>query len=359
MILRRLLLAIFVFPTLLLAQTGGVPRNIIIMIGDGMGVGQVTAGRTLKGTLALERFKTLGLLLTHAAGKDYITDSAAGATALSTGVKTYNGAIGVDPDTAALENVFERAKKGGKKTGIVVVCSITHATPACFVAHVPSRRMELEIAEQISRGSTDVLLGAGWGWFLPETMGGRRKDSKDLIDLMKKRGYVYASNESEFLNLKLQGKILGLFAENQPDSAQARRPSLREMTASALKALSKSDSGFVLMVEGSQIDWAGHDNKTEQILAEMADFDDAVDVAAQFAGQDGRTLVIVTADHETGGFSLIGGSLESKKVNGKFTTGGHTGVMVPLFAMGPGEEAFGGIQQNSNVGAMLLKLLQK
>lgn len=359
MTLRSLILALLMLQNVVLAQQEGIPRNIIIMIGDGMGVSQVTAGRTLKGTLALDEFKTLGLLLTHAVGKDYVTDSAAGATALSTGVKTYNGAIGLGPDSVAMENVLERARKRGKKTGVVVACSITHATPACFLAHVPSRNMQLEIAEQISQGFTDVLLGGGWGWFLPESMGGRRKDGKNLIDFMQKSGYVRVSNESEFNSLKLRGKILGLFAENQLDSAQARRPSLRDMTASALKVLAQADSGFVLVVEGSQIDWASHDHKTAQAMVEMADFDDAIDVAAQFAGQDGRTLVIVTADHETGGFSLVGGSLDSKTVTGKFTTGGHTAAMVPLFALGPGSARFGGIQQNSNVGALLLKFLQK
>ena len=358
----RGLILILLFQTgILFAQTKGVPRNIIIMIGDGMGVSQVTAGRTLKGALALDKFKTLGLLLTHAAGKDYITDSAAGATALATGVKTYNGAIGVDPDTAAVENVLERAKKRGKKTGVVVACSITHATPACFVAHVPLRRMELEIAEQISQGSTDVFLGGGWGWFLPESLGGRRKDRRNLIEDMEKRGYAYVANEAQFctLNPNVPGKVLGLFAENQVDSAQARKPSLREMTALALKSLSRSDSGFVLMVEGSQIDWASHDHNSDQIMVEMADFDDTIDEVVDFAKRDKRTLVIVTADHETGGYSLVGGSLESGTVTGKFTTGGHTAAMVPLFALGPGSARFAGIQQNSHVGALLLELLKQ
>jgi alkaline phosphatase len=360
MTIRRLVLLLCVQTGILFAQTNGIPRNIIIMIGDGMGIGQVTAGRTLKGSLALDKFKTVGLLLTHAAGKDYITDSAAGATALSTGVKTYNGAIGVNPDTVAVENVLERGKKKGKRTGVVVACSITHATPASFVAHVPLRGMQLEIAEQISRGVTDVFLGGGWGWFLPDSMGGRRKDGKNLISLMQKSGYKYVSKEGEFRNLRQHsGKILGLFAENQLDSAQARRPSLREMTATALKILSQSDSGFVLMVEGSQIDWASHDHKTNQIMVEMADFDDAIEEVVAFAGKDRQTLVIVTADHETGGFALAGGSLETKEVTGKFTTTGHSAAMVPLFASGPGSAQFAGIQQNSNVGSILLRLLRE
>jgi len=242
MTLRSLILALLVLQNVVLAQQEGIPRNIIIMIGDGMGVSQVTAGRTLKGTLALDEFKTLGLLLTHAVGKDYVTDSAAGATALSTGVKTYNGAIGVRPDATAVENVFERAKKHGKKTGLVATCSITHATPASFVAHVPSRAMELEIAEQIAAGSTDLLLGGGWGWFLPKSRGGRRTDERNLISLMQQKGYTYVSQDSEFRSVseKNSVKLLGLFAENHVGPAQERNPSLKEMTMLALKSLSSS-----------------------------------------------------------------------------------------------------------------------
>ncbi len=341
------------------AQTHQLPRNLVILIGDGMGVTQVTAGRTKKGTLELERFTTMGLLVTHAAGKDYITDSAAGATALSSGIKTYNGAIGVRPDSTPVETLFERAKKRGKKTGLVTVCSITHATPASFVSHVPSRTMQLEIAEQIAAGPTDICLGSGWGWFLPTAAGGRRTDGKNLLAAMRERGYTYVSTDERFRALaKEEGKVIGLFAENHVGTAQERKPSLKEMTKWALHSLARSESGFVLLVEGSQIDWAGHDNKSDQIMTEMADFDDAVGAVMDFAVDDGNTLVIVTADHETGGYSLNGGSLTERSVVGKFTTDGHTAAMVPLFAFGPQAVRFGGIRQNSEVGELLLHLLQ-
>jgi len=358
--MRKLLLLLSIPLGMLFTQTKTGPKNIIIMIGDGMGVSQVTAGRTAKGALALERFKILGLLLTHAAGKNYVTDSAAGATALSTGVKTYNGAIGMRPDTIAVENVFERARKHGKKTGLVAVCSVTHATPACFVAHVPLRSMELDIARQIAEGPTDIILGSGWGWFLPKSQGGKRTDDRNLISLMQKRGYTYVSRESEFHSLgeDESKRLLGLFAENHVGPAQDRRPSLKEMTALAIKSLASSKNGFVLMVEGSQIDWAGHDNNSNQVMLEMSDFDDAIGLARDFAEKDRQTLVIVTADHETGGYALISGSLEERRAEGKFTGGGHTAAMVPLFAYGPGSQDFGGIHQNSDVGVLLLKILQ-
>lgn len=337
-----------------------IPKNIILMIGDGMGISQVTAGRTYKGSLELDKFRTLGLLLTHAYGKYYVTDSAAGATALSSGVKTYNGAIGVGPDTTKVETALERAEKLGKKTGIVVSCSITHATPASFVAHVPNRAMQLEIAEQMSSADVDIYLGSGWGWFLPQSKGGRRTDGRDLVATMQKRGYVYVSSDSGFrsLDLTTSEKILGLFAKNHVPEAQKRVPSLVEMTAKAISFLSGSANGFFLMVEGSQIDWAGHDNKSDQIAVEMADFDDAIGEALRFAQQNPETLIIVTADHETGGYSLVGGSREKRQIEGKFIYGGHTAAMVPLFSTGPSAERFAGIQENSNVGKILLELLK-
>lgn len=336
-----------------------VPKNIILMIGDGMGVSHVTAAHTYKGRLELEKFKSVGLLLTHAYGKDYIVDSGAAATALSTGVKTFDGAIAVGPDSSKVETVLERAKKKGKKTGVVVVCSITHATPASFVAHVVSRAMQLEIAEQIADGENDLYLGSGWGWFLPSDLGGRRKDGKNLIQAMLSRGYTYVATDSAYrtVNVKDVKKLLGLFAENHVGAAQTRNPSLREMTKKALEFLSASKDGFFLMVEGSQIDWAAHDNKSDQVMIEMADFDDAIGEVVRFAEKDNQTLVIVTADHETGGYALNGGSLAEHKVVGGFTTKNHTAAMVPLFGMGPGAERFTGIQENTMVGRILIEFL--
>lgn len=356
----KLVVLLLILSIVAAAQTEKVPRNIILMIGDGMGVSHVTAARTYKGQLELEKFKHVGLLLTHAYGKDYITDSGAAATALSTGVKTFYGAIAVGPDSSIVETVLERAKKKGKKTGLVVVCSITHATPASFVAHVPSRRMELQIAEQIAAGETDLLLGGGWGWFLPVDLGGRRKDGKNLIQSMIQRGYVYVSSDSAYraLNLQSVNRLLGLFSENHVGNAQTRKPSLREMTKTALEFLSRGENGFFLMVEGSQIDWAGHDNNSDQIIIETADFDDAIGEVIRFAQKDNETLVIVTADHETGGYALHGGSLAERKVKGAFTTTHHTGSMVPLFAMGPGAERLTGIMDNTNVGKILMDLLR-
>ncbi len=356
----KVVVSLLVLSLVAVAQTHTVPRNIILMIGDGMGVSHVTAARTYKGTLELEKFKNLGLVLTHPGRKNYVIESAEAATAFSTGVKSFSGAIGVGSDSSRVETVLERAKKRGKKTGIVVVCSITHATPAAFLAHVPSRKMELEIAEQIASSEADLLLGSGWGWFMPINLGGRRKDGRNLIQEMMKKGYTYVSTYSSFrsLNLGQAKKLLGLFAENHVGNAQTRKPSLREMTKTALEFLSRQKSHFFLMVEGSQIDWAAHDNKSDQIMIETADFDDAVGEVVRFAEKDGHTLVIVTADHETGGYALNGGSLAERRVMGAFTTSDHTGAMVPLFAMGPGADRLTGIVDNTTVGRVLLEYLK-
>jgi alkaline phosphatase len=353
-----ILLILFVF--CLAPSTADLPQNIILMIGDGMGVAHVTAGRTAKGSLALDAFKTVGLVLTHAHGDDYITDSAASATAMATGATTYNGAIGVGPDSVARKTALERARETGRRTGVVVSCSITHATPAAFVAHVPFRAMELEIAEQIARSETDLYLGGGWGWFLPEKKHGRRRDGRDLVLEMMGRGYAYVSSDEEFgkVDWGRTEKVLGLFAENHVGWAAERKPSLARMTARALEFLSKSSRGFFLVVEGSQIDWAGHNNDSRRIVEEMVDFDDAIAEALRFAGGHPNTLIIVTADHETGGYAIVGGSLRERRVEGKFSTDEHTGTMVPLFAIGPGAERFGGIRSHSDIGEALLEMLQ-
>lgn len=334
------------------------PHNIVMMIGDGMGISQVTAGRTYKGFLELEKFKHLGLVLTHGFQEHYVIESGAAATALSTGVLSFPGSIGVASDSSRIETLLELAVKKGKKTGVVTVCSITHATPASYVAHVPSRTMQLEIALQISESDADLFLGSGWGWFLPASDGGRRTDGKDLLQRMKERGFTYVSEEGQFtsLDVRRQKKVFGMFAENHVGPAPDRKPALQDMTQKALEFLSNSGKGFFLLVEGSQIDWAGHDNKSDQIMIEMADFDDAIGTVLRFAEKNPKTLVVVTADHETGGYGLLGGSLSEKTVKGGFLTGNHTAAMVPLFAMGPGAELLTGIQSSADVGKKLLEL---
>ncbi len=334
------------------------PKNIILFIGDGMGVPQITAGRTVKGELQLERFRELGLLITHSADS-YLTDSAAGATALATGVKTYNGAIGVDMDKKPLKTVLEYAEQAGKATGLVSTSSITHATPASFAAHVDSRKKDNEIAESMSRSGVDVLIGGGLGYFLPKSAkDSKRDDELDLLARLAKPEQVVRTAEA-LRAYSGKDKLIALLATKHMGKADERPVTLAEMTRKAIDILSQDEDGFFLMVEGSQIDWGGHANDSEYIIMEMIDFDAAVGTGLDFAESNGETLVIVTADHETGGFALEKGSVDEHKLEkGDFTTNYHTAEMVPLFAAGPSAHLLTGIHQNTHVGKIMISLIK-
>jgi alkaline phosphatase len=335
------------------------PKNIILFIGDGMGVSQITAGKIVKGHLNLERFKVAGLLTTYSQS-DLVTDSAAAGTTLSTGHKTYNGAISVSKDNDPLKTIIEYAEEKQKATGLVVTCSVTHATPATFIAHVDSRKKKTVIAEHIAKSGIDVLFGGGLGYFLPKSAdGSKREDEKDLITEIEKRMKVVRSAE-DFENLGNVDSVAGFFAFGHPPRAIERKPQLFELTKKAIHILSKNKNGFLLMVEGSQIDWAGHQNNQDYIISEVIDFDNAVGISLDFAEKDLRTLVIVTSDHETGGFAIHNGSIKDRKVTeSKFTRDYHTATMVPVFAHGPGSSSFGGMGDNTIVGKTIIRYLQE
>ena len=340
------------------AGEDGAPRNIIVFIGDGMGVAHVTAAKIARGSLHLERLRTGGFVTTHA-GNRLVTDSAAGGTALATGHKTCNGAISVSPSGERLKTVLEYAEEAGRSTGLVVTCSITHATPAVFATHVFNRDMENEIAVQMAASGVDVLIGGGWAYFIPQReKGSRRRDGRNLLDEMR-QGMNVALSVEEFRNLGDVERFAALFAPLHPPAVDQRSVSLAELTTTAIRALAKDEDGFFLMVEGSQIDWAGHDRDTDGIIAEMIDFDDAVGAGMDYAEGEGGTLVIVTADHETGGFAIHAGSIQDSTVTrSAFTTDGHTAEMVPLLAHGPGAAAFGGIMDNTDVGRIMIEFIR-
>lgn len=318
-------------------------KNVIIMIGDGMGVAQVYAGLTAnKGHLNIERCTAVGFHKNQASDK-YVTDSAAGATALACGQKTYNGAIGVDPEQQSLPTILEIAEKNGRSTGLVATCSITHATPASFIAHEPSRSMDEAIAADFLKTDIDLFIGGGRKFFT------KRADGLNLVDSLKARKYNIANTISEVQNAK-EGKLAAFLAEEQQAKfSDGRADELVKSTEVALNILQQNKKGMFLMIEGSQIDWGGHANDTQYIIDEMIDFDNAIGKVLDFAQKDGNTLVIITADHETGGFSINDGNMTTGWVDGKFTTGGHTGVMIPVFAFGPGSEKFSGIYDNTAI----------
>lgn len=325
------------------------PKNIILMVGDGMGVAQIYAGLTGNfGHLNLEQFPVVGFHKNQSSDS-YVTDSAAGATALSCGVKTYNGAIGVGPNGEAIPTILEIAEEKGLATGLVATCSITHATPASFISHQASRSQNDDIAMDFLATDIDVFIGGGRKYFT------NRADGLNLVDSLKNRNYQIANSIEEVQQIK-SGKLAAFLADEQQARFSAGRgDELVKSTEVALDLLKSNKKGMFLMVEGSQIDWGGHGNDTQYIVEEMIDFDNAIGKVLDFAKADGNTLVIITADHETGGFTINKGSTETGMVEGKFTTGSHTGVMIPVFAYGPGSEAFAGIYENNQIFHKMMK----
>lgn len=323
------------------------PKNVILMIGDGMGITQITAGMYSNGNfLHLEKFPVVGLHKSYSAD-DLITDSAAGATAFSCGLKTYNEAIGVAKDTTACRTILEEAENQGLSTGMVTTSTIVHATPASFIAHVKHRKMYEAIATYFVDSGIDFFIGGGKKYF-----DRRETDNRNLSEELRQKDYVIADYfEQEFHQLQVDPlKKFGYFtADGDPLMVEQGRDYLKPATSLALEHLrSNGEKGFFLMVEGAQIDWGGHANNSNYIIQEMIDFDQAIGVALDFAKADGETLVIVTADHETGGYAINPGSTVEKIISG-FTTDKHTGALIPVFAVGPGSELFAGIYENTEI----------
>jgi alkaline phosphatase len=412
-------------------------KNVIFLVGDGMGVSYTSAYRYLKDnpdTPEAERTELdkylVGNQMTYPEDPEQnVTDSASAATAMSAGIKTYNNAIAVDNDGSEVKTVLEAAKENGKATGLVATSEITHATPASFGAHDESRKNMNAIADdyydELVNGDhkIDVMLGGGLSNFV--------RNDRNLTEEFKKDGYSFVNNKEDMLNDK-NDKVLGLFAEGGMDKMIDRReetPSLEEMTNSAINRLNKDKDGFFLMVEGSQVDWAGHDNDIVAAMSEMEDFEKAYKAAIEFAKKDKHTLVVATADHSTGGYSIgangiynwfgapikaakrtpdfmaaeiakgadaeatlkkyidftsvglpeltpeeiesvkaaaakkpvdIDNAIEKifdKRSNTGWTTGGHTGEDVPVYAFGPGKERFYGHIENTDNAKNIFDIL--
>ena len=322
-------------------------KNIILLIGDGMGISQITAGLYgNRNVLNLERFKTIGFHKSYASNS-LITDSAAGATAFACGVKTYNGAIGVSSDSISVPTILEEAEQKGKATGMVATSSIVHATPASFIAHQVNRNMYDEIAADFVKTDIDYFVGGGLKFFER-----RELDNRNISQELKGKGYVvsnFINEEFEDINLLQYSKFGFLTADDQPLSVEQGRDYLIPALQKGIQFLqNRSKEGFFFMVEGSQIDWGGHANNSDFIVREMIEFDKAIGLALTFAEKNKETLVIVTADHECGGYSINDGS-EMGKIVGKFTTDYHTADIIPVFAYGPGSEQFGGIYENTEI----------
>ncbi|QIR16083.1 alkaline phosphatase [Shewanella aestuarii] len=397
------------------------PKNIIIMIGDGMGPAYTTAYRYYKENPNTEEMEQtvfdrllVGMASTYPAKvSGLITDSAASATALSTGFKTYNGAVSVDVEKRPLQTLLQKAKSLGLSTGIAVSSQVNHATPAAFLTHNESRQNYNEIAESYINTDADVILG-----------GGQRYFSTELIEKFTAKGYQHI-NEFSQLDSVTSPKVLGLFADVQLpwviDDKEAK--SLSKLTQKSLELLSQNPNGFVLLVEGSLIDWAGHSNDIATAMAEVDEFAYTIEIVEQFVRQQKDTLMLVTADHNTGGLSvgangkyewkpevlhkvkaspdniaasaiaaddwhsivsdqlgftpsaqefsnLTNARMQGNKAlaialrklidlysNTGWTSVGHTGLDVQVFAAGPGAKLFSGHQDNTEIAHKIFSLL--
>lgn len=326
-------------------------KNVIYLIGDGMGLAHVSASATMhRAPLSLERSTAIGLSKTSSANK-YVTDSAAGGTALACGIKTDNGFIGLSPDKKVAKSLLEYAQDHGQATGVVVTCSVTHATPAAFVAHQPSRKMQNEIATDFLSSRIDLFIGGGRQFFE------KRPDEVNLSDSLRNKNFRVAYTLDEVTATK-SGRLAAFLAEDGlPRVSEGRGDMLKKSVDTALHILNQNPKGFVLMIEGSQIDWGAHKNEFGFMAEETIDFDSVVKAAMDFADADGNTLVVVTADHETGGLSLIDGNAAEGTVNPAWGTKGHSATMVPVYAYGAGAEKFAGIYENTDVFYRIMKFL--
>ena len=335
---------------------GKKPKNIIFMVGDGMGLAAVSAAMyTQASTLNLEKFPVIGFHKTFSAD-NLKTDSAAGATAFACGIKTYNNAIGIYPDSTVCTTILEQAEAKGLSTGIVVTSSLVHATPAAFYGHQPLRALKEALAEDFLQSGIDFAIGGGKSFFDFRDM-----DERNLIEELRAKNYVVTSFLDDDLGeftINSNRPFIHFTANADPLPINQGRNYLPYASRLATNYLKKhnSDNGFFLMIEGSQIDWAAHSNLGNVLVAEVLDFDEAIGEVLEFAIKDKETLVIVTADHETGGLAINQKS-KLKKLKLEFTTKYHTCTMVPVYAYGPGAELFRGIYDNTAINRKMCSLL--
>lgn len=397
-------------------------ENVIFMVPDGYSAAYATNYRWYKGEETILDSMLVGMMRTDSANSE-VTDSAAAGTAMATGEKTNNGMISMSPEGEKLDTILEAAEERKLSTGLVATSTITHATPAVFASHVDDRNNEVAIAPQILENDVDVILGGGKNFFLPESEDG--KQEKNLIQEAKDDGYTFVENSKALSNVKKEDdKLLGLFAGEsmapELDREESKQPSLSEMTDAAINVLKKDKDGFFLMVEGSQIDWAGHAHDAAWAMTDAAAFEDAVETAVEFAKKNENTLVVVAADHDTGGMSVGGygeydANLEilrdvtatgdfmaealneersnikdvvkehakldlteeevseiknadeaanaineviSKRALVGWTSTEHTGTDVPLYAFGPQADLFAGLHNNTELPHLFAEVLE-
>ena len=327
------------------------PMNVILMIGDGMGLAHLASGMFANGgELTITNLRTTGWVCTQSA-TDFTTDSAASGTAYAAGVKTHNGAIGVDKDNNSVPNIPEKVAKTGMVSGVVTTDSMTGATPASFFAHQPDRNMSAEIWADLADAEIIFFAGGSKEDF-------ERQDEKTVKAVQKRYHVIESLDDKKAAKAKRVGYLppksrTASVSEGRGDFL----PASTEYAIEFLNSNKKDGKGFFLMVEGARIDKSAHGNDYPEVVKEVLDFDQAVEAAIRFAEKDGNTLVIISADHETGALSLRGGDPSKGNMKGSFSSGGHTGIPVPLFAYGPGSQHFMGVQENSDVSNKIAELL--
>ena len=365
-------------------------KNVIYLIGDGMGFGAVSSLLLSEDSVTgFEQAPVIGLSETCSAN-NYVTDSPAGGTALACGIRTKNGYLGVDPEGKPLTSILRKAQAMGKRSGIVVNTVLTEATPAAFYAGVTSRSMSFDIAKQFTESGVDVAIGAGLEPFI------KRPDSLDLTATLINKGYdvhldwktVLNTTSKKFVGILPMGDVhrrnksgnttagaadgaevclaakLAASSEENGDTTRLSEPTvyLEKATAKALEVLSNDNrQGFFLMIESAIIDGYGHNNDSEGMIEEMKEFDNTLRQLVAYVNQHPETLLIVTADHETGGTGVSYKSYEvgsTTPVQLSFSTKGHTGTVVPVFAYGAGAEAFAGIMKNTDLPKKMEELMK-
>jgi alkaline phosphatase len=319
------------------------PKNIILMIGDGMGLAGIQSAMAVAdNTLHLQHIRHIGLMTTHSAD-NYITDSAAGGTAIATGQKTDNGKISVDPSGKPLKTILELAEAHNYATGLVSTSSILHATPASFIAHHPDRNEYKHIAADFLDTDIDIFIGGGKKDFENSI------ENRNLIDELIDKDYTIIETMKDLTGTS-SNRFAALLADKHLNRVEKGRGDYLTLASEkAVEALSNNNNGFFLMIEGSQIDWGGHANNIDFVNNELIDFDNAVGAMVEFAKQNQETLVIITADHETGALTLFNNEQDKKQLKTEFHSTHHTGIMVPVFAFGPGAEEFMGMYDNTDL----------
>lgn len=339
--MKKILIFLLTLTLIPLFGQDNVQKNIILIIGDGMGVPQITAGMyKLKNQTALENFPIIGLSKTHSSNA-LVTDSAAAGTAIACGEKTANGTVGISMRNQKLTSILELSKQKGYKTGIIATSTIVHATPAAFYANVLSRNQYEDIALQLSVSDVDYFIGGGRKFFL------NRKDKRNLLKEMT--SYDIVNSIKKFDESK--SDKIGYFtsSEDPYPIRNGRIPNLSAAVEKMLPKLSNNDNPYFLLIEASQIDWGGHKNDIDYVLSEFIDMDKAINKVIEFTKNDKNTIVIVTGDHETGGLAITSGRRRNFQIKTEFSTIGHSAVMIPVFAKGAHSEIFSGIYDNTEI----------